>query len=77
MSEELSLEEQVERVRRKRRKHNDYTQLRKWLNIIFLTLAAVGLVWYFTTSGSRLPALGVISAGMLVKIVDFYVRFFL
>ena len=75
--EEIELEKQVARIRRKRRGGGDHTHLCQWLNVIFLILAAVGLVWYFTTSGSRVPALGVIAAGMVFKVVEFFVRFML
>lgn len=73
--EELTLEEQVEKIRRKRSPHRDYSKLQKTLNAAFLLLAAVGLVWYFTTDANRLPALGLVAAGMLLKVVEFFIRF--
>ena len=73
--EELSLEEQVERIRQRRNKRADMGRLRQILNTVFLVLAAIGLVWYYTDSEHRLWALGVIGVGMLLKIVEFFVRF--
>lgn len=76
MKEELTLEEQVERIRRKRRKIGDHEKLRTALNTIFMALALVGLVWYFSDSESHITALGIIAAGMLFKVAEFVVRFF-
>ncbi|MCF0195820.1 MAG: hypothetical protein HUK03_00990 [Bacteroidaceae bacterium] len=74
--EEKELEEQVARIRRKRQKYSDHTTLRNYLNTAFLALAAVGMVWYFTTNGSHIPPLMVVGAGMLLKVAEFVVRFF-
>ena len=52
-SEGLSLEEQVERIRRKRARSHDYTRARMVLNTLFLALAAVGLGMYFFGSSDR------------------------
>ncbi len=73
--EELSLEEQVERIRQRRNRRTDVGRLRQILNTAFLILAAIGLVWYYTDAEHRLWALGVIGIGMLLKIVEFFVRF--
>jgi len=72
--EELTLEEQVEQIRRKR-SPRDYTKLRKVLNAGFMLLAAVGLVWYYTSDSNRLWALGVVALGMLLKVIEFFIRF--
>ena len=71
---ELTLEEQVEQIRRKR-SPRDYTKLRKVLNAAFMLLAAVGLVWYYTSDSNRLWALGVVALGMLLKVIEFFIRF--
>jgi len=42
--EELSLEEQVERIRRKRAGRPDNAKARMVLNTLFLVLAAIGLI---------------------------------
>jgi len=73
-SEGLSLEEQVERIRRKRARSHDYTQARTVLNALFLALAAVGLGMYFFGSANHVPALCVIAAGMVLKVVEFILR---
>ncbi|MCH5168629.1 MAG: hypothetical protein J1F27_03225 [Prevotellaceae bacterium] len=75
MKEELSLEEQVERIRRKRQARNhDYTRPRMVLNTLFLALAAVGLGMYFFGGNNHVPALLVIAAGMVLKVVEFILR---
>lgn len=74
MKEELSLEEQVERIRRKRARHHDFTQARPILNALFLILAAIGLVMYFFVGENHVPGLIVIAIGMLFKVVEFILR---
>ena len=79
--EELSLEEQVERIRRKRERHFDNAKVRLVLNTLFLVLAAIGLVMYFwngekqgSTDVNHIPALIVIGVGMVFKVVEFILR---
>ena len=72
--EELSLEEQVERIRKKRAKGYDSTKVRAVLNVLFLILAAVGLVMYFFGSENHVPALIVIAIGMMFKVTEFVLR---
>ena len=72
--EELSLEEQVERIRRKRAKHFDSTKVRMVLNTLFLVTAVVGLCMYFFGSDNHVPALIVIAVGMAFKVVEFILR---
>lgn len=72
--EELSLEEQVERIRRKRAGNRDNTNIRRVLNAMFLIVAAVGLGMYFFGSDNHVPALIVIAAGMVFKVVEFILR---
>ena len=72
--EELSLEEQVERIRRKRAKQFDNTKLRIVFNILFLILAVVGLSMYFFGSDNHVPALIVIAVGMVFKVMEFIMR---
>lgn len=76
MKEELTLEEQVERVRRKRRRYGNHEQLRNILNSLFMLLAAIGVVWYFADENNRIGALCVLGVAMLLKIAEFIVRFF-
>jgi hypothetical protein len=76
-SEELTLEEQVELIRRKRQRHADHTRVRLILNSTFLLLAAIGLIMYFWNDSNHIYALAVIGVGMLLKIVEFFIRFVL
>ena len=74
--EELSLEEQVERIRKKRAKQFDKTKIRVALNVLFLLLAAIGLAMYFFFDANNVTALLVIAFGMLFKVVEFILRLF-
>lgn len=73
--EELELEQQVEKIRRKRQGHGNRERTRAWLNTLFMLLAAAGLIWYFTDDQHHVQAMGVIAAGMLLKVVEFFIRF--
>jgi hypothetical protein len=70
----LTLEEQVERIRRKREHHFDNAKVRLALNTLFLVLAAIGLVMYFFGGEKHVPALIVIATGMVFKVVEFILR---
>lgn len=72
--EELSLEEQVERIRKKRAKQFDNTNVQMVLNTLFLILAAVGLAMYFFGGENHVPALIVIAIGMAFKVIEFVLR---
>ena len=81
--EELSLEEQVERIRKKRAGQSDNTNIRMVLNTLFLILAAIGLAMYFfggekqgSTNVNHVPGLVVIGIGMLFKVAEFILRIF-
>ena len=74
MKEELSLEEQVELIRRKRAKRFDSTRTRTVLNALFLVLAAVGLAMYFFGGENHVPALIVIATSMVFKVIEFVLR---
>lgn len=73
--EELSLEEQVARIRAKRSKGSRFQKAREVLNTVFLILAAIGVVWYFCTDENKLLALGVVALAMLLKVIEFILRF--
>ena len=75
--EELSLEEQVVRIRQKRARKMDKEALKKYLNIAFLTLAAIGVIWYYTDTNHHLYALTVIGISLVIKMVEFFIRFVL
>lgn len=72
--EELSLEEQVERIRRKRAGQHDKAKIRMVLNTLFLVLAAIGLAMYFFGGEKHMPALIVIAVGMAFKVIEFIMR---
>jgi len=72
--EELSLEEQVERIRKKRAGRHDSTKVRAILNALFLVLAAIGLAMYFFGGEKHMPALVVIAIGMVFKVIEFVLR---
>lgn len=74
--EELSLEEQVERIRKKRAHRYDTEKVRMVLNTLFLILAAVGLVMYFLDEEKHVAAWIVIAVGMMLKVVEFILRLF-
>lgn len=76
-TEELTLEEQVERIRRKRQSKADHTHIRQILNTVFLILAAIGLIVYFADDTHHQYALAIIGIGMLLKIVELFIRFML
>lgn len=72
--EELTMEERLERARRRRSGFTYTDKMRAVLNTSFMLLAAVGLVIYFYNGQNHVTALCVIGAGMLIKIVDFLLR---
>ena len=74
MKEELSLEEQVERIRRKRAHRYDFSKARPILNAVFLILAAIGLAMYFFGGENHVPALIVIATSMVFKVIEFVLR---
>ena len=73
--EELSLEEQVARIRRKRQRHTDPRKVRAALNAAFLLLAAIGLGIYFSAESRHVTGLTVIGVGMILKVAEFIMRF--
>jgi len=73
-TEELTLEEQVERIRRKRAKGHNKAKARTMLNTLFLAMAAIGLAMYFFGGENHVPALIVIAVGMAFKVIEFVLR---
>lgn len=71
------LEAEVERIRQRRKNGLDREKVRTILNYAFILLAAVGLVLYFFVfkEGERTVPLVVIGAGMLLKIIEFVLRY--
>lgn len=74
--EEISLEEQVERIRRKRSKQFNNGKAKLVLNTLFLVLAAIGLGVYFFDEGNHTTGLILIALGMIFKVIEFVLRFF-
>lgn len=70
-------QQELERIRRRRGNHGEHEQLRKVLNILFMALALIGVVLYFRMPDNHLYGMGVIAAGMVIKMVEFFVRFML
>lgn len=54
---------------------NNREQLRNNLNTVFLLLALIGVVLYFAFPAHHLIGLIVIGIAMIIKIVEFFVRF--
>ncbi|MBQ0049956.1 MAG: hypothetical protein KBT12_06960 [Bacteroidales bacterium] len=77
MNQLEELEAQVAKLRAKRNRGIGREKLRAVLNVVYLLLAVVGLVLYFFVfkDGEKLPALYVVGAGMLLKIIEFVLRF--
>lgn len=67
---------ELERIRNKRGKGLNTKRLRKILNILFLVLAIIGFALYFTDE-YRYAGLMVIVVGMVVKVMEFFIRFML
>lgn len=75
---EKMLEEQqreLERIRNRRNGKMNTESLRKTLNFIFLVLALAGIVLYFYFPAHHVYGLAVIALGMIVKVIEFFVRF--
>ncbi len=68
-------QEELERIRRKRGGVTNTESLRKVLNVLFLILALVGVVLYFSMPDRHLVGLCVIALGMVLKIAEFFIRF--
>lgn len=73
--EELSLEEQVDRIRAKRNGSGEWKdRARRILNNVFLILAACGLVTYFSSEEHHLNGLVLLGIGMLFKFAEIIIR---
>ena len=51
-------------------------ETRNNLNTLFLLLALVGVVLYFAMPAHHLIGLAVIAIAMIIKVVEFFIRFF-
>ena len=66
---------ELEEIRNKRNRTMDTTALRKVLNILFLIIALIGVVFYFTRPEQHMLGLTIIAIGMVLKIIEFFLRF--
>ncbi len=66
---------ELERIRNKRGKNIDTTSIRKILNIVFLVLALIGVILYFFVPEQRSLGWLLIGIGMILKIIEFLLRF--
>ena len=67
---------ELERIRSKRNRGMNTEKVRQVLNFAFLVLALVGIVLYFyLPSDKHIYGMSVIAASMLLKIVEFFIRF--
>lgn len=73
--EELSLEEQVERIRAKRNGSGEWKErTRRILNNVFLILAVCGVVTYFSGDENRLNGMILVGIAMAFKVVEIIIR---
>ena len=52
-----------------------HSELRNMLNAIFLLTALIGIILYFSFPEQHIIGLAVIGIAMIVKIVEFFLRF--
>ncbi len=67
-------QEELERIRGRRRGKMNTDSLRKMLNILFFIIAAVGLFVYFMYPDKHVYGLFIVGVSLLVKIVEFFIR---
>lgn len=66
----------AETAKKERNKNNfDVEKVRALLNIIFIICAVIGIIIYFAYPEQRLIGMGTIGAGMIFKVVEFFLRF--
>ena len=73
--EELTLEEQVERIRAKRNGSGDWKECaRRILNNVFLILAVCGVVTYFSGEESHINGIILVGIAMAFKLAEIVIR---
>lgn len=72
--EELTLEEQVERIRAKRNGGEWKDRARRILNNVFLILAVCGVVTYFSGEESHINGMILAGIAMAFKLVEIVIR---
>ncbi len=74
-NDNLSLEEQVERIRAKRGGSGEWKQrARRILNNVFLIVAVCGVVTYFSGEEHHVNGLILIGIGMAFKFIEIIIR---
>ena len=73
-NEELTLEEQVERIRAKRNGGGWKDRARRILNNVFLILAVCGMVTYFSGEENHVNGIILVGIAMAFKIVEIIIR---
>ena len=66
---------ELERIRGKRDRHINTDAIRLVLNILFLLLALAGIIFYFFVPEQRILGWLLIGIGMILKIIEFLLRF--
>ena len=73
--EELSLEEQLERIRAKRKGSGEWKdRARRILNNVFLILAVCGVVTYFSGEENHVNGIALVGIAMAFKLVEIIIR---
>ena len=72
--EELTLEEQVERIRAKRNGGEWKDRVRRILNNVFLILAVCGVVTYFSGEENHVNGIILVGIAMAFKVVEIIIR---
>ncbi len=72
--EELTLEEQVERIRAKRNGGGWKDRARRILNNVFLILAVCGVVTYFSGEENHVNGIALVGIAMAFKLVEIVIR---
>ena len=74
-NEELTLDEQVERIRAKRNGSGDWKErARRILNNVFLILAVCGVVTYFSGEESHINGIILVGIAMAFKLAEIVIR---
>ncbi len=71
---EKLIEETVQKENAKRKSFS-IDQTRNVLNILFLNCATIGVVLYFVWPENRLVGIGTVGVGMVLKTIEFFLRF--
>ncbi len=74
-NENLSLEEQVERIRAKRNGSGEWkARARRILNNVFLILAVCGVATYFSGVKNHINGIILVGIAMAFKVVEIFIR---